>query len=222
MTKYQYFINPFFNRLKSFSFMLIVCSFFGLNTKAQKNEMIELKSMIPDIQYDLKYATKNNFTGKRMYPSATNQTYLVKDAALALQKVAAALKSMNLGIWVWDAYRPYRATVKFWKLIHDERYVANPSKGSGHNRGIAIDMSIYQLSDGKLIEMPTGFDNFSDSAHHGFMQLAENKIQNRALLKSLMEKHGFRSFDSEWWHYSWPNDKNYEVLNLSFKQLEKY
>jgi D-alanyl-D-alanine dipeptidase len=202
--------------------MLIVCSFFGLNTKAQKNEMIELKSMIPDIQYDLKYATKNNFTGKRMYPSATNQTYLVKDAALALQKVAAALKSMNLGIWVWDAYRPYRATVKFWKLIHDERYVANPSKGSGHNRGIAIDMSIYQLSDGKLIEMPTGFDNFSDSAHHGFMQLAENKIQNRALLKSLMEKHGFRSFDSEWWHYSWPNDKNYEVLNLSFKQLEKY
>ncbi|NBO48461.1 MAG: peptidase M15 [Chitinophagia bacterium] len=221
MTKYQYFSKSIINRLKTFAIIALVCSCFLQQALAQKNEMVELKNMIPTIQYDLKYATKNNFTGKRIYPSSTNKTFLVKDAAEALQKVAAELKSMDMGIWVWDAYRPYRATVKFWKLIHDERYVANPAKGSGHNRGIAIDMSIYRLSDGKLIEMPTGFDNFSDTAHHDFMQLPENKIKNRALLKTMMERHGFRSFETEWWHYSWPNNKNYEVLNMSFKKLAK-
>jgi D-alanyl-D-alanine dipeptidase len=138
-----------------------------------------------------------------------------------LTKVAIELEKTGMGILVWDAYRPHAATVKFWKLIHDERYVANPAKGSGHNRGIAIDMILYKLSSGDMIEMPTGFDNFSDTAHHDFMQLNKEKINNRSILKTIMEKNGFQSFQTEWWHYSWPNNKEYKVLNVPFKKIKK-
>ena len=93
-----------------------------------------------------------------------------------------------------NTYRPYQVTVRFWKLIHDERYVANPQKGSGHNRGIAIDLTLYRLSDGIELEMPTGFDDFSVRAHHGYLQLEEKQIKNRELLRSVMEKHGFVRF----------------------------
>lgn len=186
----------------------------------QVNHLIELKSCVPNIRYALMYATNKNFTGKRIYPRNTNQTYLVKDAADALTKVAQELEEIGMGILVWDAYRPYSATVKFWNLIHDERYVANPAKGSGHNRGIAIDMTLYRLATGELIEMPTGFDNFSDTAHHDFMSLNNEQISNRSLLKNTMEKHGFQSFQTEWWHYSWPNNKGYEILNIPFQRIK--
>jgi D-alanyl-D-alanine dipeptidase len=135
--------------------------------------------------------------------------------------VAAALKEKGLGIKVWDAYRPYQVTVRFWNLIHDERYVANPAKGSGHNRGIAIDLTLYNLSDGKELDMPTGFDDFSVRAHHGYMQLEEKQIQNRELLRAVMEKYGFVRFETEWWHYYWPGAEKFAVLDLPFRQLNK-
>ena len=187
---------------------------------AQVNELVELKNHVPNIRYALMYATKDNFTGRRIYPKNTIHTYLVKDAADALKKVAAELEKLGIGILVWDAYRPYSATVKFWKLIHDERYVANPKKGSGHNRGIAIDMTLFKLGSGDRIEMPTGFDNFSDTAHHDFMAVNEEKLKNRSFLKNIMERNGFQSFQTEWWHYSWPNNKKYEILNVPFKRIK--
>ncbi|MEY3153072.1 MAG: hypothetical protein RLZZ333_1669, partial [Bacteroidota bacterium] len=188
---------------------------------SQQNELVELKQLIPNLRYDLKYASNNNFTGKRIYPKNTQSTYLVKEAAASLKNIAMELQAMQLGILLWDAYRPYRATVKFWNLIHDERYVANPAKGSGHNRGIAVDLTLFDLRTGQLLEMPTGFDNFSDTAHHCFMLLNAEKIKNRMLLKNIMEKHGFTSFATEWWHYAWPNDRDYKMLNTSFKKLKK-
>jgi len=112
--------------------------------------------------------------------------------------------------------------LKMWDLIGDERYVANPSKGSGHNRGLAIDLTLINLSNDNELDMGTGFDNFTDTAHHVFRNLPSTVLQNRTLLKETMEKYGFRSFETEWWHYSWPNDRNYEVLDLDFKKLEKY
>lgn len=188
---------------------------------SQEDQLIELKEIIPYLRYDLKYASNQNFTGKRVYPKNTQSSYLVKEAAQSLKNIAKELEAKNLGLLIWDAYRPYRATVKFWKMIHDERYVANPAKGSGHNRGIAIDLTLYEISTGELLEMPTGFDNFSDTAHHDFMMLAEKKIMNRQLLKNTMEKHGFKSLETEWWHYAWPNDRNYPIMNISFKRLNK-
>ena len=108
-----------------------------------------------------------------------------------------------------------------WELVKDERYTANPAKGSGHNRGIAADLTIIDLKTGKELDMGTGFDNFTDSAHHVFKNLPEQVLNNRHLLKSTMEKYGFKAFDTEWWHYFWVDGKEYEVMNLTFKQLKK-
>jgi D-alanyl-D-alanine dipeptidase len=109
-----------------------------------------------------------------------------------------------------------------WEIIGDERYVANPAKGSGHNRGLAVDVTLISTKTGEEINMGTGFDNFTDTAHHTFKDLPVDVLKNRKLLKTTMERWGFRALETEWWHYSFPNDRNYEVLNLSFKELKKY
>jgi len=189
--------------------------------KEPAKKMRELKKMIPGIVYDLRYTGSNNFIGRRMYPLKTNQTFLRAPAAEALAKVQAELKSQNLGLKIYDAYRPYSVTVTFWELIKDERYVANPSKGSGHNRGLAVDLTIIDLTTGNELDMGTGFDSFSDSAHHNFTSLPEMIQQNRRLFKEIMTKYGFQLFETEWWHYSWPNDKEYEIMDIPFRKLKK-
>jgi D-alanyl-D-alanine dipeptidase len=186
-----------------------------------KLALVELKSVVTNIRYDLKYATKDNFTGIALYPRKTNTTYLRVEPAIALGHVAEELKSKGLGIHIWDAFRPYHVTVKFWELIKDDRYVANPSKGSGHNRGIAIDLTLYNLTTGELLDMPTGYDDFSEQAHHGNETISEKKKVNRELLRSVMEKNGFLIFQTEWWHYYWPNGEQYDVLDFSFRQIER-
>lgn len=190
-------------------------------TKNRHKQMIELKTLIPGIVYDLRYATAENFVKQALYPENIKITFLRKPAAMALQKVQQELKQKGCGLKIFDAYRPYSVTVKFWELIKDDRYVANPTKGSGHNRGLALDLTIIDLKTGIELDMGTGFDNFSDTAHHSFTQLNANVLQNRKLLKHVMLKHGFSALETEWWHYYWPNDRNYEVLNLHFKKLKK-
>src|SRR4051812_30308091 len=130
--------------------------------------MISLKSSVPLLVFDLRYATTNNFMHRRMYPAKTTDTYLRLPAVKALLQVQQELNKKSLGLKVFDAYRPYSVTKKFWELVHDERYVADPKKGSGHNRGIAIDLTIVDLKTGKELNMGAGFDNFTDSAHHDF------------------------------------------------------
>lgn len=181
-------------------------------------KMVELKSLMPAIQYDLRYATENNFTGTVLYPIGT-YTFLRLEPARALAKLEEALKPEGLGLKIFDAYRPYAATVKMWDLIQDERYVANPAKGSGHNRGLAVDLTLIHLSTGEELDMGTGFDHFSDTAHHGFAGLSPTVIANREKLKTLMESYGFRALPTEWWHYSWPNDGRYAVMDLPFTRL---
>lgn len=181
-------------------------------------KMIELKTLIPNILYDLRYATKNNFTHQKLYKSG-KETFLRLPAAKALQQIQLDLNQQGYGLKIFDAYRPYRVTQKMWELIHDARYVANPSKGSGHNRGLAVDLTIIRLKDGSELHMGTGFDNFTDSAHQNFTNLPEDVLNNRMLLKKIMEQYGFVPLDTEWWHYSWPNNRNYEVLNIDFKKL---
>jgi zinc D-Ala-D-Ala dipeptidase len=183
-------------------------------------KLLELKEVIPGIQYDLRYATTNNFMKRRMYPAKTNITFMRSVPAQALQRVQQELAQKGLGLKIFDGYRPYSVTVKFWELVKDERYVADPKKGSGHNRGLAVDLTIIDLKSGKDLDMGTEFDNFSDSAHHSFTQLPATVIQNRQLLKDVMLKYGFNLFETEWWHYYWPNDRNYEVMDIDFKKLK--
>lgn len=184
-------------------------------------KMVELRSLMPDIIYDLRYAGTNNFMQRMMYPSNTTETFLRLPAAIALSKVQKELSEKGLGLKIFDAYRPYSITVKFWELVKDERYVANPAKGSGHNRGIAVDLTIINLNTGEELDMGTGFDNFTDTVHHSFTNLPEDVLQNRLLLKSIMEKSGFKALETEWWHYYLANGDKFELLDIDFKKLKK-
>lgn len=181
--------------------------------------MLNLRVAVPGIVLDLRYASSNNFLHTPLYGKTTT-TYLRKPAALALAKVQAALKAKGLGLKIYDAYRPYGATEKIWAPVQDERYASNPAKGSGHNRGTAVDLTLIQLATGKELPMGTGFDNFSDTAHHGFAYLPPAVLRNRLLLKELMEENGFKALDTEWWHYSLPDARNYELLDIDFAVLD--
>jgi D-alanyl-D-alanine dipeptidase len=185
-----------------------------------QKEMVELKTRVPDLVYDLRYASTHNFMQKQMYPAGTAVTFLRLPAVLALQKIQTELKKKGTGLKIFDAYRPYSVTVKFWELVKDERYVANPSKGSGHNRGAAVDLTIINLKNGEELDMGTGFDNFSDTAHHDFSRLPESVLQNRKLLRSLMEKYGFKALETEWWHYSLPEAAGFELLDIDFTEFK--
>jgi zinc D-Ala-D-Ala dipeptidase len=180
--------------------------------------MTDLAAMVPGIVLDLKYATVHNFTQKQLYPSG-QKTFLRCKAALALQKVQTALKTRGLGLKVFDAYRPYSATKLMWEIVKDDRYAADPRKGSGHNRGAAIDLTIIDLATGKELVMPTAFDDFTEKAHHDYPHLTAEQLANRQLLKDVMEQYGFKALDTEWWHYYWPENKTYDLLDLSFEEL---
>ena len=182
--------------------------------------MVELKSLIPELVYDLRYATKKNFTHEQLYKTG-KATFLRINPAQTLVIVQAELNSKGYGLKIFDAYRPYHITQKMWELVHDERYVANPAKGSGHNRGLAVDLTVIDLRTGVELNMGTGFDNFTDTAHHSFKNLPDSILQNRMLLKETMVRQGFNSLETEWWHYSWPNNRKYDVLDIDFKKLRR-
>jgi D-alanyl-D-alanine dipeptidase len=194
-------------------------SYLGIIAQDNEAKLLELKTHIPSVQYQLAYATKENFIHRKLYASG-NKTYLRQPVVKALQQAQGALAQQGYGIIVWDAYRPYSVTKKMWKTVGDERYVAHPAKGSGHNRGTSIDLTLYRLTDGVQLDMGTGFDAFSDTAHHGFAGLSVQQKKNRQLLKTTMEKFGFKALSTEWWHYSW-KEKTFDVMDLSLRQLAK-
>jgi D-alanyl-D-alanine dipeptidase len=185
-----------------------------------EKQMVSLLQ-IPGIIMDLRYASTNNFMHKKLYPENTKNSFLRKPAYLALEDVARDFARQGLNLVIFDAYRPYAVTIELWIPVKDERYAANPAKGSGHNRGIAVDLTLADSKTHQLLSMPTDFDNFSDSAHQDFNGTDAKRIANRELLKSTMEKFGFIALPTEWWHFSWPHAEKFEVLDLSFGELEK-
>ena len=183
-------------------------------------QMIDVKSQIPSIALDLRYASTNNFMHEQLYP-LINTTFLRKSVADSLEVAQKQFIEMGFGLKIFDAYRPYSVTIKMWEPVQDDRYAADPKKGSGHNRGIAVDLTVINLTTKQELDMGTNFDNFSDTAHHAFTNLPEDVLQNRLLLKNIMEQHGFKALDTEWWHYSFANAKDFELLDISFKDLNK-
>ncbi len=180
--------------------------------------MVNLKKIIPTLIFDLRYACTNNFMKQKLYPPIKT-TYLRSTAAEKLAAVQMELDKSGYGLKIFDAYRPYSITERLWEPVQDDRYAADPKKGSGHNRGIAVDLTIINLKDKSELDMGTGFDNFSDTAHHAFKNLPEQILRNRTLLKTVMEKHGFVALDTEWWHYYLPNSKEFELMDIPFKKL---
>jgi len=188
--------------------------------KNEDNRLVELKNLAPGLVYDLRYATTNNFMHRLMYPRNTHTTFMRKPAATALAAVQKELSQEGLGLKIFDAYRPFAVSEKFWELVKDERYVANPAKGSNHNRGTAVDLTLIDLKTKQELPMGTGFDNFTDSAHHTFSDLPQQVLRNRTRLKSIMMQYGFSPLNSEWWHYTYTKG-TFDVMDLSFRQLSK-
>jgi zinc D-Ala-D-Ala dipeptidase len=183
-----------------------------------EKELIDLEKFIPSIVLDIRYATSNNFTGEKIYTLA--KAYARKPVAESLKKIQADLKPQGLGIKIFDAYRPYKATVKFYEVYGDTTYVASPYKGSRHNRGCALDLTLIDLKTRKELKMPTGYDSFSKDAWPTTPVKDPEARKNRTLLINAMERHGFRVNSSEWWHFDFIGWKKFEVMDIDFEELE--
>jgi D-alanyl-D-alanine dipeptidase len=184
-----------------------------------KKELIDLEQYIPGIVLDIRYATTNNFTGEQIYNLA--KAYARKPVADAVKRAQAELQKQGLGIKIFDAYRPYKATVRFYEVYKDTTYVASPYKGSRHNRGCAIDMTLINLKTGEELKMPTAYDSFQKEAWPSTPIKDPEARKNRALIIQVMEKQGFKVNGSEWWHFDFIGWRNYEVLDIDFEQLAK-
>jgi D-alanyl-D-alanine dipeptidase len=182
------------------------------------NELLDLMTIVPKLKLDIRYASTNNFVGKQFY--SLPAVYARKPVALALSRAQNEFLELGYSLVIFDAYRPYSVTVAFYETYQDTNYVASPYSGSRHNRGAAIDLTLSRLSTGKLVEMGTEYDDFSEKAHPFYSQHSKEIIANRNLLISIMKKHGFEVYHSEWWHFDYETWEDYELLDLSFEQLK--
>ena len=176
------------------------------------DDFVELTKLIPGLVLDIRYATTNNFTGQKVYPDA--RCFLRRATAGKLKRVQKELASQGLGLKIFDGFRPLAVQRRFWEIMPDERYVANPAKGSRHNRGAAVDLTLIRLSDGRELPMPTPFDDFSERAGRDYPDLPAEVIRNRDLLRRVMEKHGFIALPTEWWHFDDVDWRNYPIADL--------
>jgi len=184
------------------------------------NKLVEIAQFIPGLELDIRYAGTNNFTGRQIYEQP--RAFLRLPVAKALQSVSADLNQIGLGLKVFDAYRPYSATVKFYEIIGDTNFVAAPWHGSRHNRGCAVDVTLIDLATGEELEMPTVFDDFSEKAAVDFADLPDNVMANRDLLIQAMIKHGFNTYPFEWWHFDFDGWEHFDLMDVSFEMLDSF
>jgi zinc D-Ala-D-Ala dipeptidase len=208
-------------------FILLTC-LFGLQINVEAKDvqkenfnLVNLAIVSPKIILDIRYATNNNFLGFTVYPKAA--CYVHKEVAEALNQVQAELSLMQLGLKVFDGYRPLSVQQIMWEAIHDERYVSNPAKNKGrHTRGTAIDLTLVDCN-GCELEMPTDFDDFTERAHSDYPNVSKIAAYNRGFLRDMMVKHGFQGLSTEWWHFDfngWRDDTKFPPLDVSFDNLE--
>lgn len=180
-------------------------------------EFVDITGLEPSIRVDIRYATANNFTGKVVYPPSA-RCYLRAPVARRLQAVQQALRAQRVSLKVYDCYRPLSVQRHFFALVPDERYVANPAKGSRHNRGAAIDLTLTDEA-GVELAMPTGYDDFSERAHRSYQDLPAIAIANRARLEAAMTAQGFVPMPTEWWHFDDREARSYPLSDVSFEAL---
>jgi D-alanyl-D-alanine dipeptidase len=169
------------------------------------------------IATDVRYATPDNFMKKTLYPVA--KVYLRAPAANALASIQRELAPQGLALKVFDGYRPYRVTEAMWEPIKDPDYVADPSKGSRHNRGAAVDLTLIDAKTGVELAMPTGYDDFTPRAAHAFNDLPADVLRNRALLRDVMTRHGFDPLPSEWWQYDFRGWEQFALMDVPLEDL---
>ncbi len=184
-------------------------------------DLVELSSLDPTLQFDIRYASDHNFLGVAVYQHP--MAFLQRPAALALLAAHRELSSRGLGLLVFDGYRPWYVTKIFWDATPPDlsEYVANPADGSRHNRGCAVDLTLYDLRSGRPLPMPSGYDEFSERAHLDYRGGSEQTRANRERLQEVMQEHGFLPYASEWWHFDYRDWKKYPILNVSFEELDR-
>ena len=179
--------------------------------------MVDLQRTVPGIRVDIRYATADNFMKEKLYPEA--RCLLRREVAEKIVRVQRRLEAQGLALKIFDAYRPLSVQKKMWAKFPLEGYVANPAKGSNHNRGAAVDVTLVD-KDGRELPMPSAYDEFSDRAHADYAGGTEEERQNRRLLKETMQAEGFDGISTEWWHFDDKDAKNYPVLDLPFSSVE--
>lgn len=185
----------------------------------RRPDLVDLATLDPAIHLDIRYATTNNFMSAPMYSSA--RAFMQRPAAEALLRAHRALMARGYGVLVHDAYRPWYVTWMFWAATEDRyhNFVANPARGSKHNRGCAVDMSIYDLRTGQPVGMPSTYDEFSDRAHPDYAGGTPQQRELRDMLRHIMEAEGFSVDPGEWWHFDYRDWASYPVMNLKFEEI---
>ena len=186
-----------------------------------KPDLVELVTLDPTIKLDVRYATTNDFLGTPVYTQA--QAFLQRPAAEALVRANHELKALGYGLIIHDGYRPWYVTKIFWDATPDDKkiFVADPQAGSKHNRGCAVDLSLYDLKTGLEVQMPSGYDEMSERAYADYPGGTDEERARRAVLKRAMEKQGFAVIPKEWWHFDYKDWKQYPILNVKFEDLGK-
>jgi D-alanyl-D-alanine dipeptidase len=183
-----------------------------------EHDLIDLGTLNNTFKLDIRYATESNFTGKILYSEP--KAYLQRDAALALNQAQEMLSDLGLGLVIYDAYRPLAVQKEMWSIKPDRRYVADPKLGSNHNRGMAVDVGLYDLETGSYLEMPTEFDAFNRKAWaNATVGVSEMGRYNRSILKQIMKQCGFKMNTTEWWHFDYKDCRKYPVLDIPFHAI---
>ena len=179
-------------------------------------DLIDVRDVIPNVRLEIRYATPNNFTKSVLYPEA--RCVLRREVAEELAKVQRDLKEDGLELVIYDCYRPLSVQKRMWEIVPNEAYVANPAKGSRHNRGAAIDVGLFD-SYGKRVEMPTDFDDFSEKAHYSNIDLPAGILINRQKLRTMMERYNFAALPTEWWHFDYLGWQRFPVMDVPFQDV---
>jgi D-alanyl-D-alanine dipeptidase len=185
----------------------------------RKADLVELTKLDPSIKLDIHYASNNNFLGVPLYREA--RAFMERPAAEAVVRASRKLHEQGFGLLVFDAYRPWFVTKIFWDATpkEDHDYVADPAQGSRHNRGCAVDLTIYDLKTGQPIAMPSSYDEFSERAHPDYAGGTTEERANRELLRKTMEAEGFTVYETEWWHFDFKDWKQYPIVNVAFADI---
>jgi D-alanyl-D-alanine dipeptidase len=182
-------------------------------------DLVELQALDPTIKLDIRYATTNNLTGRAVYTEA--RAFLQRPAAEALVRVHHSLKPTGLGLVVFDGYRPWRITKLFWQVTRPSlhEFVADPATGSNHNRGCAVDLSLYDLASGESVDMPSDYDEMSPRAYSNYDGGTAQARARRDLLRAAMQREAFAAEPKEWWHFNYKDWNEYPILDIPFTEI---
>ena len=186
----------------------------------RKAQLAELALLDPTLHLDIRYATSNNLTGRPVYDEP--RAFLQRPAARALVRAHRALIKKGYGLLIFDGCRPWSVTKIFWDVTPPDKhqFVANPAEGSKHNRGCAVDLSLYDLKTGREVEMPSIYDETSERSYPTYEGGTVAQRCARDLLRATMEKEGFSVYPTEWWRFDYKNWKKYPILNLPFGEIK--